>query len=120
MIYGLSNLKVIYCLLIDSQTHTVPKNFVGEHFGVSENFGYRKILCITEGRVSRSPSKTFCHTVPKNFFGEHFGVSENFMHKKGISLKISENYYCQMYSSSRSIPSIMRHSNISHFHRNAF
>ena len=20
--------------------HTVPKNFVGEHFGVSENFGY--------------------------------------------------------------------------------
>ena len=26
--------------------HTVPKNFVGEHFGVSENFVYRKILCI--------------------------------------------------------------------------
>ena len=27
---------------------TVPKNFVGEHFGVSENFGYRKIICIRE------------------------------------------------------------------------
>ena len=27
----------------------VPKNFVGEHFGVSGNFGYRKILSIREG-----------------------------------------------------------------------
>ena len=26
--------------------HTVPKNFVREHFGVSENFVYRKISCI--------------------------------------------------------------------------
>ena len=34
----------IFCL-------TVPKNFVGEHFGVSENFGYRKILCIREGGI---------------------------------------------------------------------
>ena len=29
--------------------NTVPKNFVGEHFGVSESFGYRKILCIRSG-----------------------------------------------------------------------
>ena len=29
--------------------HTVPKSFVGEHFGVSENFVYRKILCIRSG-----------------------------------------------------------------------
>ena len=29
--------------------HTVAKNFVGEHFGVSENFVYRKILCIRRG-----------------------------------------------------------------------
>ena len=29
--------------------HPVPKNFVGEHFGVSENFLYRKILCIRRG-----------------------------------------------------------------------
>ena len=28
---------------------TVPKNLVGEHFGVSENFVYRKILCIRRG-----------------------------------------------------------------------
>ena len=62
---------------------TVPKNFVGEHFGVSENFGYRKILCIREGwGYHVSPSKTFCHTVPKNFVGEHFVVSENFVYRK--------------------------------------
>ena len=29
--------------------HTVPKNVVREHFGVSEEFGYRKILCMREG-----------------------------------------------------------------------
>ena len=64
---------------------TVPKNFVGEHFGVSENFMYRKILCIREergGGYHVSPSKTFCHTVLKNFVGEHFGVSEKFCYRK--------------------------------------
>ena len=35
-------LSKIFCL-------TVPKKFVGEHFGVSEKFGKRKILCIREG-----------------------------------------------------------------------
>ena len=29
--------------------HTVPKNFVREHFGASENFAYRKTLCIRRG-----------------------------------------------------------------------
>ena len=29
--------------------HTVPKNFAREHFGVSENFVHRKILCIRRG-----------------------------------------------------------------------
>ena len=29
--------------------NTVPKNFVREHFGVSENSVYRKILCIRRG-----------------------------------------------------------------------
>ena len=38
---------------------TVPKKFVGENFGVSENFGYRKILCFREGEYRVSPSKTF-------------------------------------------------------------
>ena len=30
--------------------HTVPKNFIGEHFGFSENFVYRKIADITKLR----------------------------------------------------------------------
>ena len=38
---------------------TVPKKFVGEHFGVSENFEYRKILCFREGGYHVSPSKNF-------------------------------------------------------------
>ena len=29
--------------------HTVPKNFVRENFGVSENFVHRKILSIIRG-----------------------------------------------------------------------
>ena len=79
--------------------HTVPKNSVGEHFGVSENFGYLKILCIRERERERergvyhvSPSKTFCHTVPKTSVVEHFGVSENFVRKKGISLNSVEKF----------------------------
>ena len=71
----------IFCL-------TVPKNFVGEHFGVSENFGYRKILCIRErGGYHVSSSKTFCLSVPKNFVGEHFGVSENFGYRKILCIR---------------------------------
>ena len=60
----------------------VPKTFVGEHFGVSENFGQRKILCIRKGGYQVSSSETFCHTVPKNFVREHLGVSESFVHRK--------------------------------------
>ena len=68
--------------------HTVPKNFVAEHFGVSENFVYQKILCISEvGGYHVTPSKTLCHTVPKNFVGEHFGVSENFGYQKISSIR---------------------------------
>ena len=60
---------------------TIPKNFVGQHFGSSENFGYRKNLCFREG-VSRSPSKVVFHTVSKSFVGEHFGSSEDFGYRK--------------------------------------
>ena len=50
------------------------KNFVGEPFGVSENFWYRKTLCF-RGICHDFPSKIFCLTVPKNFVGEPFIVS---------------------------------------------
>ena len=34
---------------VENFCRTVPKNVVGEHFGESGNFRYRKILCIREG-----------------------------------------------------------------------
>ena len=46
----------IFCL-------TVPKNFVGEHFSVSENFVHRKILCMRRGYL-KTPLKNLCLTVP--------------------------------------------------------
>ena len=70
---------------------TVPKNFVGEHFGVSENFGYRKILCIREGGITFLRRKLLSHSTEKFCWGtvrcfRKFRVSQNFMHKKVISL----------------------------------
>ena len=79
----------IFCL-------TVPKNFVGVHFGVSENFGYRKFLCIRERGVSRFFVENFLsHSTEKFLQGtlrcfRKFRVSQNFMHKKGISLSSVE------------------------------
>ena len=67
---------------------TETKNFVGEPFGVSENFGYRKFLCIRR-RYHYFPLKIFCLTAPKNIVGEYFnvlrkfGLSKNFMDKRG-------------------------------------
>ena len=34
---------------VENICHTVPKNFVGEQFGVSEKFVYRKFLRLREG-----------------------------------------------------------------------
>ena len=56
---------------------TVPKNIVGELFGVSENFVYRKILCIRRG-YHWTPLKNFCLTVPIKFVEEPFCVSKEF------------------------------------------
>ena len=67
---GITVLSKIFCL-------TVPKKFVGEHFGASKNFGYRKILCIRRG-YHYFPWKLLCLTVPKNFVREPFYVSEIF------------------------------------------
>ena len=77
---------------------TVPKNFVGEHFGVSEKFGYRKILCIREGGVSSFFVESFLsHSIEKFRWGtlrcfRKFRVSQKFMHQKGISLNSVENF----------------------------
>ena len=42
---------------------TVPKYFIGEHFGVSEKFFYRILSCIGEGR--HGFVEIFCLTGPK-------------------------------------------------------
>ena len=34
---------------VENFCHTVPENFVGEQFGGSENFVYRKFLCLRKG-----------------------------------------------------------------------
>ena len=80
----------IFCL-------TVQKNFVGEHFGVSENFGYRKILCIRErgGATTFLRRKFLSHTTEKIRWGtvrcfRKIRASQTFMHKKGISLNSVE------------------------------
>ena len=74
----------IFCL-------TVPKNFVREQFGVSDNFGYRNFFCVRRG-ISRFSLEIFLsHSTEKTRGGtlqcfRKFRVSKNFMHKKGISL----------------------------------
>ena len=52
----------IFCL-------TVAKNFVREHFGVSENFGYRKILYIREGGITFLRRKLLSHSTEKYRWG---------------------------------------------------
>ena len=49
---------------------TVPENFVGEPFCVSQNFWYRKFSWIWGEEYNDFLSKIFCLTVPKNFVGE--------------------------------------------------
>ena len=56
---------------------TVPKNFVEKPVCVSENFGYRKTLCL-RAEYHDFFYKFCCLTVPKNFVGEPFFVSQNF------------------------------------------
>ena len=70
---------------------TLPKTFVGEHFGVSENFGYRKILCFRWlCHNFRFSVEFFCLPVLKKLVGEPFCAvfqrtsgTENFMDKRG-------------------------------------
>ena len=76
---------------------TVPKNFVGEHFGVSEKFGYRKTLSIREGGITFLRLKLFSHSTEKFRWGTlrcigKFRVSQNFMQKKEISLNSVEKF----------------------------
>ena len=65
---------------------TVPKTFAGERFGVSEFFGYQKVLCIREGGITFLRRK-LCVTVPKNSVEEHFDLSEKFVCRKILCIR---------------------------------
>ena len=73
---GVSRLfvQIFFCL-------TVPKNFGGEQFSVSENFENRKKI-LHEMEISRFCVENFCLTVPRNFVGDPFCVSKKFFYRK--------------------------------------
>ena len=56
--WGITIFRRSFCL-------TVPKYFIGEHFGVSENFFYRKFSCIRGGGGHLGFVEFFCLTGPK-------------------------------------------------------
>ena len=82
----------IFCL-------TVPKDFIGEHFGVPEKFFYRKISCIGGGRsitvlsnffVSQYGNEKLCKGTL--CFPEVFWYRKKVMEKKGLSRFSVENF----------------------------
>ena len=60
---------------------TVPKNFVGERFCLSQKFQCGKSLWIRRG-CHVLPLKFFCPKTPKNIVGEPFCDSETFWYEK--------------------------------------
>ena len=60
---------------------SAPKNFVGEHFGISENFGHRKIF-LTKRLKTLFSVEFFSRIPPLNFVGEPLCVSESLGHRK--------------------------------------
>ena len=58
-----STMSKVFCL-------KVPKNFVIQHFCVSDRLWYRKFIWTKKGGRHDFLSKIFCHTVPKNFVGD--------------------------------------------------
>ena len=62
---------------------TVPKYFIGEHFGVSENIFYRKFSCIRGGGASWFCRNFLSHrTETESFVKEPFCVPQVFWYRK--------------------------------------
>ena len=58
-------MQILSGLFVQNFCLTVPKNFVGEHFGVSENSVYRKIL-LHKKRISlNNVEKLLSHSIDK-------------------------------------------------------
>ena len=80
---------------------TVPKHFIGKHFGVvSEKFFYRKFSCIGGAGASRFCRNFLSHsTETKSFVKEPFCFPEIFWYRKKIMDKrghitiFSRNFY---------------------------
>ena len=79
---------------------TVPKNFVGEHFGVSENFGWRKFFCIRQGVSSFFVENFLSHCADKIrrsrrtlLCFERILVSKSFKQRRGKLQGFVENFY---------------------------
>ena len=82
---------------IENFCHTVPKKFVAERFGVSENFVHRKILCIRRGH-HLTPLKNFSHTADKIsrrtlLCFERILVSKIFKHRRGEVSRFCRNIF---------------------------
>ena len=77
---GITIFRRTFCL-------TLPKYFIGEHFGVSEKFFYRKFSCIGGGRVITVLSNFLCLTVPKTFVRESYCFWESFWFQKVLWMK---------------------------------
>ena len=78
---------------------TVPKYFIGEHFGVSEKFFYRKFSCIGGGHHGFVGTFLSHRTETKSFVQEPFCFPEIFWYRKKIMDKrghitiFSRNFY---------------------------
>ena len=68
---------------------TVPKYFIGEHFGVSEKFFYRKFLCIGGGGGASPFCRNFLslRTETKSFVKEPFCFPEIFWYRKNLWIR---------------------------------
>ena len=90
---GFMIFRRVFCL-------TVPNYFIGEHFGVSEKFFYRKFSCLGGGEASRFCRNFFSHrTETKSFVKEPFNFPEIFWYRKKFMEKMrlitifSRNFY---------------------------
>ena len=79
---------------------TVPEYFIGEHFGVSEKFFYRKFSCIGGRRgitvlskffVSQDRNEKLCKGTL--LFSGNFLVSKKKLEKRGLITFFSRNFY---------------------------
>ena len=73
---------------VENFSHTVPRSFVGEHFGVSENFCVSQEFMHRMGISLNSVEKVLSHSADKDrsrtlLFLERFLISKSFKQRRG-------------------------------------